>query len=42
MARPRNFYEVLGVDRDVEVDQIRAAFRQLARTRHPPRSPGRS
>jgi len=35
MARPRNFYEVLGVDRDVEVDQIRAAFRQLARTRHP-------
>ncbi|MBP1620568.1 MAG: chaperone DnaJ domain protein [Acidobacteria bacterium] len=35
MARARNFYEVLGVDRDAELEQIKAAFRQLARTRHP-------
>jgi DnaJ-class molecular chaperone len=40
MARPRNFYEILSVDREATVDQIKAAFRQLARTRHPDRFSG--
>jgi len=40
MARPRNFYEILSVDREATVDQIRVAFRQLARTRHPDRFSG--
>ncbi len=40
MARPRNFYEILSVDREATVDQIKAAFRQLARTRHPDRFAG--
>jgi DnaJ-class molecular chaperone len=40
MARARNFYEILSVDRDATVDQIKASFRQLARTRHPDRFSG--
>lgn len=40
MARPRNFYEILSVDREATPEQIKAAFRQLARTRHPDRFSG--
>ncbi len=40
MARLRNYYEILSVDRDATADQIKAAFRQLARTQHPDRFSG--
>lgn len=30
-----NHYEVLGIDRDASIDQIRAAFRRRARAAHP-------
>lgn len=32
---PRDYYEVLGVDRDADEGQIKKAFRGLARTLHP-------
>jgi molecular chaperone DnaJ len=32
---PRDFYEVLGVDRDAEETEIKKAFRRLARELHP-------
>jgi len=35
MATPRDFYEILGVSRDVSADEIQRAYRKLARTYHP-------
>ena len=35
MAKPRNFYEVLGVPRSATQKEISAAFRKLARKHHP-------
>ncbi|MDQ4006044.1 MAG: J domain-containing protein, partial [Actinomycetota bacterium] len=35
MAQQRNLYEVLGVSRDATQDEIRKAFRRLAREHHP-------
>jgi len=35
MSTKRDYYEVLGVARDVSVDEIRRAFRRLAREYHP-------
>ena len=32
---PRDYYEVLGVSRDADDDQIKKAFRRLARELHP-------
>lgn len=32
---PRDYYEVLGVTRDAGEDQIKKAFRRLARELHP-------
>lgn len=35
MANPRDYYEILGVDRSAGPDEIRSAHRRLAREHHP-------
>ena len=35
MAQDRDYYEVLGVARDATADEIRRAYRRLARQYHP-------
>ena len=39
MAQNRDYYEVLGVDRSATQDQIKRAFRRLARRHHPDVNP---
>ena len=36
----RDLYEILGVDRNVDEDTIKKAFRKLALQHHPDRNPG--
>lgn len=38
MAAQRSYYEILGLDPQASADDVRAAFRRLARERHPDRS----
>ncbi|MCS7183259.1 MAG: DnaJ domain-containing protein [Thermoanaerobaculum sp.] len=40
MGREANFYELLGVQRSASTEEIRAAFRRLARELHPDRFQG--
>lgn len=40
MSSQKNFYEVLGIDQAASQEQVRTAFRKLARERHPDRFQG--
>jgi molecular chaperone DnaJ len=40
MSNPRDYYEVLGVDRSADADTIKKAYRKLAMQFHPDKNPG--
>mgnify|MGYP004525231881 CR=1 FL=1 len=35
MAQQKNYYEILGVNSDASADELKSAYRKLARTYHP-------
>ena len=39
MAQKRDYYEILNVSRDADQDEIKKAYRELARKYHPDKNP---
>src|SRR6202163_4027468 len=40
MAQQQDYYQALGVGRDADVEEVRKAYRRLARKHHPDLNPG--
>ena len=40
MAEDRDYYEILGIDRNADAEAIKSAYRKLAKKYHPDLHPG--
>ena len=40
MAEKRDYYDILGINRDASAETIKKAFRKLAKKYHPDMNPG--
>jgi len=40
MAKKRDYYEIIGLDRNASTDEVKRSYRKLAMKYHPDRNPG--